>query len=62
MAVRERYAEGRTRLMPAGLVETDEGTLVYPVDKGSGATTSLVEADGVVEVDADTDYLAEGSG
>ncbi|GAB6861642.1 molybdopterin biosynthesis protein [Haloplanus litoreus] len=60
MAVRERYAEGRTRLMPAGLVETDEGTLVYPVDKGSGATTSLVEADGVVEVDADTDYLAEG--
>jgi len=60
MAVRERYSEGRTRLMPVGLVETDEGTLVYPVDKGSGATTSLVEADGVVEVDADTDYLAEG--
>ncbi|WP_251342567.1 molybdopterin biosynthesis protein [Haloplanus halophilus] len=60
MAVRERYGEGRTRLMPVGLVETDDGTLVYPVDKGSGATTSLVEADGVVEVDADTDYLAEG--
>ncbi|WP_135534716.1 molybdopterin biosynthesis protein [Halostella pelagica] len=35
-------------------------TLVYPVDKGSGATTSLVEADGVVAVDPDTDYLAEG--
>ncbi len=35
-------------------------TLVYPVDKGSGATTSLVEADGVVAVDSDTDYLAEG--
>jgi putative molybdopterin biosynthesis protein len=34
--------------------------LVYPVDKGSGATTSLVEADGVVAVDADTDYLAAG--
>ncbi|WP_338737762.1 molybdopterin biosynthesis protein [Haloplanus salilacus] len=60
MAVRERYGEGRTRLMPVGLVETEEGTLVYPVDKGSGATTSLVEADGVVEVDADTAYLAEG--
>ncbi|WP_248895920.1 molybdopterin biosynthesis protein [Haloplanus halobius] len=60
MAVQERYGEGRTRLMPVGLVETDEGTLVYPVDKGSGATTSLVEADGVVEVDADTAYLAEG--
>ncbi|NIC00018.1 molybdopterin biosynthesis protein [Halobacterium sp. R2-5] len=61
MAVRERYAEGRTRLMPAGLVESGDGeTLVYPVDKGSGATTSLVEADGTVTVDADTEYLDEG--
>ena len=61
MAVQERYSEGRTRLMPVGLVEDAAGdTLVYPVDKGSGATTSLVEADGVVEVDADTEYLAEG--
>ncbi|MFC7167573.1 molybdopterin biosynthesis protein [Halospeciosus flavus] len=61
MAVRERYSEGRTRLMPAGLVEDEAGrTLVYPVDKGSGATTSLVEADGVVEVGPDTEYLAAG--
>ena len=61
MAVQERYSEGRTRLMPVGLLADGAGdTLVYPVDKGSGATTSLVEADGVVEVDADTEYLAEG--
>ena len=79
MAVRERYAEGRLRLMPVGLVETGEGPdangagsageasggaddrlLVYPVDKGSGATTSLVEADGIVEVDPDIESLAEG--
>jgi molybdenum cofactor synthesis domain-containing protein len=61
MAVQERYSEGRTRLMPVGLVEDGAGdTLVYPVDKGSGATTSLVEADGVVEVEADTEYLADG--
>ncbi len=61
MAVRERYAEGRLRLMPVGLVEDgDGGTLVYPVDKGSGATTSLVEADGIVEVPANTDYVGEG--
>jgi putative molybdopterin biosynthesis protein len=33
---------------------------VYPVDKGSGATTSLVEADGVVAVDPDTEYLDAG--
>ncbi|WP_327052927.1 molybdopterin biosynthesis protein [Halomicrococcus gelatinilyticus] len=61
MATEERYGEGRTRLMPTGLVEDGAGrTLAYPVDKGSGATTSLVEADGVVEVPAETAYLAEG--
>ncbi|WP_435062607.1 molybdopterin biosynthesis protein [Halobaculum sp. EA56] len=61
MAVEERYSEGRMRLMPAGLVHDGDGeTLVYPVDKGSGATTSLVEADGVVVVDPDTEYLAAG--
>ncbi len=61
MAVQERYSEGRMRLMPVGLTEDGDGeTLVYPVDKGSGATTSLVEADGIVEVHPDTEYLAEG--
>ncbi|WP_254531775.1 molybdopterin biosynthesis protein [Natrinema gelatinilyticum] len=34
--------------------------LVYPVDKGSGATTSLAHADGVVEIGPETDYLEEG--
>ena len=68
MAAGERYAEGRLRYMPVGLL--DIGTesagidgdrpLVYPVDKGSGATTSLVEADGVVAVDPDTEYLDTG--
>ncbi len=87
MAVRERYAEGRLRLMPVGLLDVDadpgvngasgddpaandviaaeppngsDRPLVYPVDKGSGATTSLVEADGVVAVDPDTEYLDAG--
>ena len=61
MARRERYSEGRLRLMPVGLVEDASGdALVYPVDKGSGATTSLVEADGVVSVPADTEYLDRG--
>ena len=60
MAVQERYGEGRRRLMPAGLVEDETGSLlVYPVDKGSGATTSLVDADGFVDVPPGTDYLAE---
>ncbi len=59
MAVGERYGEGRMRLMPVGLLDLNDRDLplVYPVDKGSGATTSLVEADGVVPVDPDTEYL-----
>jgi molybdenum cofactor synthesis domain-containing protein len=58
MAVRERHEEGRHRLVPVGLVTDEDGeTLVYPVDKGSGATTSLVEADGIVEMPADVTYL-----
>ncbi|HET7322853.1 MAG TPA: substrate-binding domain-containing protein, partial [Halococcus sp.] len=61
MSGQERYSEGRHRLMPVGLVTDGEGDLlVYPVDKGSGATTSLVEADGIVEVPADVTYLDEG--
>jgi putative molybdopterin biosynthesis protein len=60
MAVEERFGEGRMRLMPVGLVEDADGRLrAYTTDKGSGATTSLVEADGVVEVPADTAYVAE---
>jgi molybdenum cofactor synthesis domain-containing protein len=60
MATRERYEEGRHRLMPVGLVADGEEMLVYPVDKGSGATTSLVEADGIVAMPADVNYLDEG--
>ncbi|MEF8785185.1 MAG: molybdopterin biosynthesis protein [Haloarculaceae archaeon] len=61
MAVRERYDGGRRRLMPVGLVEDGDGdTLVYPVDKGSGATTSLVRADGILTVPATKNYLDTG--
>jgi len=61
MAVTERYREGRTRFMPVGLVtDADDDLLVYPVDKGSGATTSLVDADGVVEIPPETEQLDEG--
>ncbi len=61
MAVEERYTEGRLRYMPVGLVESGDGsTLVYPVDKGSGATTSLVDADGTVAIDPDTEVLPAG--
>ncbi|WP_049953495.1 molybdopterin biosynthesis protein [Halostagnicola larsenii] len=61
MATEERSDQGRLRLMPVGVTTDGNGDrLVYPVDKGSGATTSLAEADGVVEVPAETDYLEAG--
>lgn len=61
MAVRERYEEGRLRYVPVGLVADGDGrTLVYPVDKGSGATTSLTAADGVVAMEPDTSELGAG--
>jgi molybdopterin molybdochelatase len=54
-----RFGEGRLRLMPVGVIADATGQpLVYPVDKGSGATTSLVEADGVVAVAPTTAYVA----
>jgi len=67
MAEEVRHDEGRLRLLAVGVIDVDADSgndadrrLVYPVDKGSGATTSLAEADGVVAVAADTDYLAAG--
>ena len=61
MQAEERFDEGRMRLLPVGLVENGTGEIVtYPVDKGSGATTSLAHADGVVEVPAETAFVAEG--
>ena len=60
MCVEERFQEGRRRLLPVGIVEDENNDLlVYPVDKGSGATTSLTEADGIVSVPADTAYVSE---
>ena len=57
----QRHDEGRLRLLSVAVIKAGDGeTLVYPVDKGSGATTSLVDADGVVAIDPDTDYLAAG--
>jgi len=59
MAERVRSEEGRRRLLAVGFVADETGeTFVYPVDKGSGATTTLTAADGVVDVPADTNSIA----
>ncbi|MEM2989919.1 MAG: molybdopterin biosynthesis protein [Halobacteria archaeon] len=52
----EVKSDHKRRLVPVGVVRE----LVYPVDKGSGAITSLSEADGYIEIQEDMEYLAPG--
>lgn len=60
----ERRRAGGDRVEPDDEHTTspgDDGTpLVYPVDKGSGATTSLARADGLVTVPAEESYVPAG--
>lgn len=46
---------GRRQLLPVGLVRG----LAYPVDKGSGAITTLAEADGYVDIPGDVEIVHE---
>lgn len=53
---------GRTQLLPVGLVESpSRGVLAYDVHKGSGAITSLTDADGYLTIDDNVNYLEGGS-
>lgn len=62
LATRVRYDGGRLRLLAVGLVEDGEGDLLaYAPAKGSGATTTLVETDGVVRMAPGTNLLAAGN-
>lgn len=50
---------GRTQLSPVGLIEDpDRGLLAYGVDKGSGAITSLADADGYLTIPVEVHYVA----
>ena len=43
---------GRKEFVLVSLIEGDEGTIAFPVGKGSGAVTSFSQADGFLEIDA----------
>lgn len=59
LAHRVRYDGGRLRLVAVGLVADAEGQLrAYAPRKGSGATTTLVETDGIVRMAPETTLLA----
>ncbi len=47
---------GRSQLVPVGIVRGR----AYPVDKGSGAITTLSEADGFIEVPSEVEMIEEG--
>lgn len=47
---------GRHQLLPVGLLRG----LAYPVDKGSGAITTLSDADGFIEIDPRTEMVFAG--
>ncbi len=55
LAVRVR-SEGRTQLLPVGIVRN----WAYPVEKGSGAITTLSEADGFIEIPARVEMMEAG--
>lgn len=55
LAVDYRSA-GRKQLLPVGLVRG----LAYPMDKGSGAITTMADADGFIEIDPEVEILTGG--
>ncbi|MDD1758082.1 MAG: molybdopterin biosynthesis protein, partial [Methanotrichaceae archaeon] len=53
---RPARSEGRHQMLSIGF----RRGLVYPVDKGSGSITTLSQADGVIEIPAEVEYLERG--
>jgi len=52
---------GRKEFVLVSLVESAEGPLAFPTDKGSGSVTSFSQADGFLEIDALANSLEAGS-
>ena len=61
MALTLHSEAGREVLQPVGLTRTAEGLAAYPIEKGSGAVTSLRDADGYVEIGDDVHVIEEGT-
>jgi putative molybdopterin biosynthesis protein len=55
LAVRIR-SDGRSQLLPVGLIRG----IAYPIEKGSGAITTLSEADGFIEVPSTVEIIEAG--
>jgi putative molybdopterin biosynthesis protein len=55
LAVRIR-CDGRSQLLPVGLIRG----IAYPIEKGSGAITTLSEADGFIEIPSTVEIIEAG--
>jgi putative molybdopterin biosynthesis protein len=54
-------SDGRREFMPVNVVRTEEGGYTaYPILTGSGAITTLAEADGFIEIQETRRFLREG--
>ena len=51
---------GKREFLPVNLVQSESGYMIYPVPGGSGAITTLAEADGFIEIPEGRVYLDEG--
>lgn len=60
MALKVTSEGGREVLLSVGLTRTSKGLAAYPVEKGSGAISQLLDADGYVEVGEATQIIQEG--
>ncbi len=49
-------SEGRHQMLAVGV----SGDIIYPMDKGSGSITTLAQADGVIEIPSEVEYLEQG--
>jgi len=52
---------GRKEFVLVSLIDSDEGPIAFPTDKGSGSVTSFSQADGFLEIDALANALDAGS-
>ena len=55
LAIRIR-SDGRSQLLPVGLIRG----IAYPIEKGSGAITTLSEADGFIEIPSNVEIIEAG--
>ncbi|MFX1486040.1 MAG: molybdopterin biosynthesis protein [Promethearchaeota archaeon] len=57
LATKIHSVSGRRQFLPVNIVETREGYVVYPSLKGSGAITTLAEADGFIQIPENKELL-----